>query len=142
MGVILPVIAAHLAQFEFCGSREKYVCPPIQHRRILHSGAVYLHRLRSVVVLVFPAIVCSLLGYSQSRVSPNTSLSSLSSSTIFYIKMAEEQPIIVETAAAPAENGSAENGGKKKKQYEREELVPIEDLFDLSKPIPKVGCDL
>lgn len=56
--------------------------------------------------------------------------------------MAEEQPIIVETAAAPAENGSAENGGKKKKQYEREELVPIEDLFDLSKPIPKVGCDL
>jgi hypothetical protein len=53
--------------------------------------------------------------------------------------MAEEQPI--ETAAAPAENGSGENGGGKK-QFKREDLIPIEDLYDLSKPIPKVRSSL
>lgn len=53
--------------------------------------------------------------------------------------MAEEQPIVETAAAPPTENGSGENGGAAKKQFKREELVPIEELFDLSKPIPKVG---
>jgi hypothetical protein len=42
-----------------------------------------------------------------------------------------------ETAAAPTtENGKDNNGGNRR---ERKDQVPIEELFDLSKPIPRVS---
>jgi hypothetical protein len=55
--------------------------------------------------------------------------------------MAEEQQPIETAAVAPVENGSGgeSNGNGNKKQFKREDLVPIEDLYDLSKPIPRVS---
>lgn len=35
------------------------------------------------------------------------------------------------------------NGGRQRRQRDREDLVPVEELFDLSQPIPRVRfCDL
>lgn len=69
--------------------------------------------------------------------------------------MAEDEPTTASTEPASAEaatpegdaattekngeggaNGNPSNG---KRPHKKEELVPIEELFDLSKPIPKVG---
>lgn len=43
-----------------------------------------------------------------------------------------------QTGGVAATNGGGENRGKKGGRKQREEQVPIEELFDLSKPIPKV----
>jgi hypothetical protein len=50
--------------------------------------------------------------------------------------MAEENKEVVapEAPAAPAEN----NGGKRENRKPREDQTPIEELFDLTKPIPRV----
>jgi hypothetical protein len=56
--------------------------------------------------------------------------------------MAEEEPTPTPTEAAvaapPAENGGApkENG---KRNFKKQDDVPVEDLYDLSKPIPRVS---
>ena len=41
-----------------------------------------------------------------------------------------------EAAAKDGEGGGSPNG---KRPYKREEQVPIEELYDLSKPIPRVS---
>jgi hypothetical protein len=54
--------------------------------------------------------------------------------------MAEEEtktPAPAAAASAPAENGEGNNG--KKKFNNREDNVPVEELFDLSKPIAFVS---
>ena len=51
--------------------------------------------------------------------------------------MSEVEAKATETAAATAEETPAANGGKPKDRKPRDE-TPIEELYDLSKPIPKV----
>lgn len=66
--------------------------------------------------------------------------------------MAEDEPTTASTEPAAAEaatpeggaaaadkNGEGGNPSNGKRPYKKEDLVPIEELFDLSKPIPKVG---
>ena len=69
--------------------------------------------------------------------------------------MAEEEPTTASTEPAAAgaatpegdaataektvEGGANGNPSNGKRPYKKEDLVPIEELFDLSKPIPKVG---
>lgn len=59
--------------------------------------------------------------------------------------MAEEQPTtvdppVVEPATPTEGNGDAKDGkgSNGKRPYKRDDLVDIETLYDLSKPIPKV----
>ena len=49
--------------------------------------------------------------------------------------MAEE-----ETTAAPAKEETATNGDAKPKRDYKKEQKPIEELYDLSKPIPRVSA--
>ena len=58
-------------------------------------------------------------------------------------EVASEPAIIVDDTSSPPENdaegGAAGNKGKgNKKKREEKEQVPIEELYDLSKPIKKV----
>jgi hypothetical protein len=49
--------------------------------------------------------------------------------------MAEET--IAPAPAAPVEDAPTNGEGKKKREYKRDD-TPIEELFDLSQPLPKV----
>lgn len=57
--------------------------------------------------------------------------------------MAEEEPTITAPETTPAESGKEEtaaNGeGKGKREHKKRDEKPIEELYDLSKPIPKVS---
>ena len=52
----------------------------------------------------------------------------------------EETPVVAAEDAAPTngEAGANNNANKSKKGREKKDEKPIEELFDLSKPIPKV----
>lgn len=53
--------------------------------------------------------------------------------------MSEEEAIATETAAAPEETPAANGEGKaNNKEHKQRDETPVEDLYDLSKPIPKV----
>ena len=56
--------------------------------------------------------------------------------------MSEEEAKTTQVAAAetPAANGEGKANGKDRKPREPRDETPIEDLYDLSKPLPKVCC--